>query len=79
MRAQQQISLERNRLRIGTRERVLIEELRGEGNAVGRSAAEAPDTDGLIFVTGAEAAQIGTFVNVRLVEAQPYDLIGVME
>lgn len=77
MRAQQAISLGRNRLRLNTVEKVLVEKLLGDGRAVGRSAAEAPDTDGVITFTGACERDIGEFVNVRLTGAEIYDLTGV--
>lgn len=77
MRAQQAISLGRNRLRLNTVEKVLVEKLLGDGRAVGRSAAEAPDTDGVITFTGACERDIGEFVNVRLTGADIYDLTGV--
>ena len=77
MRAQQTISLKRNRLRLNTVERVLVEKLLGDGRAVGRSAAEAPDTDGVITFTGACERNTGEFVNVRLTGAEIYDLTGV--
>lgn len=77
MRAQQAISLKRNRLRLNTTEKVLVEKLLGDGRAVGRSAAEAPDTDGVITFTGACERDIGEFVNVRLTGAEIYDLTGV--
>ena len=92
---QQEISLERNRLRVGTTERMLVEVLRDDGTAVGRSAAEAPEIDGLILTkplanlvnkgvagsmaTGIEGVEIGEFVNVRITDAEPYDLWGVIE
>lgn len=78
MRAQQEIALERNRLRIGTTERVLVEELRGD-LAIGRSAAEAPETDGLIELTYETKPEIGEFVTARVTDAKPYDLVGVIE
>lgn len=79
MLVQQEISLERNRLRIGTVEQVLVEELREDGTALGRSPAEAPETDGLIEIANAQSADIGEFVTVRIKDAKPYDLVGVME
>lgn len=78
MRAQQAISLERNRLRIGAREKVLVEELRQGGKAIGRTAAEAPETDGLVELTHAQNAALGEFVTAEITDAKPYDLIGVM-
>jgi len=77
MRAQQEISLRRNELRVGTVEKVLVEEVQSDGRAVGRSACEAPDTDGVIYLTGADENNIGTFVNVRITAADTYDLTGV--
>ena len=75
MRAQQEISLRRNLLRVGTVEKVLVESVSGD-EGVGRSAAEAPDTDGEIRVTGVEEGDIGTFITVRITEADIYDLRG---
>ena len=83
MLCQQEISLARNQLRVGTVEKVLIESIQeenGEGRSfVGRSAMEAPETDGLIMITGEPNADIGEFVNVRITRAEHYDLWGVME
>ena len=76
MTAQQAISLERNRLRIGRRERVLVESVDVDGMAVARSAAEAPETDGVIRVSGACEADIGCFVTARITGADTYDLTG---
>ena len=82
MRAQQAISLKRNELRLETVEKVLIEsvqydEATGEPYGIGRSAQEAPDTDGEIRVLGADENDIGEFITVRIVEADVYDLTGV--
>ena len=82
MRAQQAISLGRNQLRVGTTEKVLIENVQyddetGEPVGIGRSAQEAPDTDGEIRVTGADENDIGEFITVRITDADVYDLMGV--
>ena len=82
MRAQQAISLKRNQLRVDTVEKVLIESVEydgetGEPVGIGRSCQEAPDTDGEIRVYGADENDIGTFITVRLTEADVYDLMGV--
>ena len=76
MTAQQAISLERNRLRVGNEERVLVESVGADGLAVARSAAEAPETDGVIRVSGACEADIGCFVTARITGADTYDLTG---
>ena len=82
MRAQQAISLKRNELRLDTVEKVLIENVQyddetGEPVGIGRSAQEAPDTDGEIRVIGADENDIGEFITVRITEADVYDLTGV--
>ena len=74
MRAQQAISLKRNELRLDTVEKVLIESVQyddetGEPVGIGRSAQEAPDTDGEIRVIGADENDIGEFITVRITEA----------
>ncbi|MCL1854936.1 MAG: 30S ribosomal protein S12 methylthiotransferase RimO [Clostridia bacterium] len=78
MQAQQVISLERNRLRIGRVEKVLVEELMDSGMAIGRTEGEAPEIDGLVRISGASEAAIGEFITVRITGAEPYDLLGVM-
>ena len=78
MTLQQAISLERNRLRVGSEERVLVESIREDGAAVARSAAEAPDSDGLLYLTGAAGLSPGDFVMARITDAQTYDLSGVI-
>jgi ribosomal protein S12 methylthiotransferase len=78
MRTQQTISLERNRLRVGRVEKVLVEALRGEGQALGRTEGEAPEIDGLVYISNAKGAAMGEFVSVRITDANPYDLQGVM-
>jgi ribosomal protein S12 methylthiotransferase len=78
MTLQQAISLERNRLRVGGTERVLVESIREDGVAVARSAAEAPDSDGLLYLTGAAGLAPGDFARARITDAQTYDLSGVI-
>ncbi len=76
MTRQQAISLHRNELRVGTVEKVLIESI-SEGIARGRSAWEAPETDGNILFPCDDDSLIGEFVTVKLTKALPYDLEGV--
>ena len=74
---QAEISLDVNRGFVGERMRVLIEgEDEETGAAVGRSYRDAPDVDGEVIVTG-EAAEPGTFVDVRITDAEEHDLRGV--
>ncbi|MDD3409227.1 MAG: MiaB/RimO family radical SAM methylthiotransferase, partial [Eubacteriales bacterium] len=77
MTAQQQISLERNRLRVGQTEKVLVESVGEDGVAVARSAAEAPETDGVIYVRDAQSARPGEFMTAHIERADVYDLWAV--
>lgn len=72
--AQQQISLRRNQMRIGNTEKVLVESVDGMGGGIGRSASEAPDTDGIIKLQGVTEEDLGNFVTARIVDAEHYDL-----
>lgn len=76
MTLQHDISLARNRERVGTTCRVLVEKRRG-GRYVGRSEFEAPETDGSIYFGSQEPCEIGSFVTVRITGARAYDLMGV--
>jgi len=74
MRLQAQISLEQNRLRIGSTETLLVTGRAG-GRYLARSQWEAPDSDGLIaFPNPRGQAKEGEFVRVRMTGAQDYDL-----
>ena len=76
MQLQQGVSLKRNEARIGREELVLIESIRADGLAEGRSEAEAPETDGSILVSGASEEDIGQFIRVRYTNAMTYDILG---
>lgn len=75
---QQEISLARNRLRIGQTERALVESVREDGVAVARTQAEAPDSDGLLYLQNGGDLTPGTFVTARITDADIYDLTGVI-
>lgn len=71
---QQQISLERNQSRIGSIQRVLVTGVKGS-TAFGRSAWEAPDSDGLIAIKGASHLSEGQFIKAEITGASAYDLV----
>jgi ribosomal protein S12 methylthiotransferase len=80
MELQQQTAFARNEAQIGrTIDVILDQPVEGEKNVwLGRGAADAPDVDGLIFVTGdRHRLQAGDIVPVEIVATQDYDLIGV--
>ena len=79
MTLQQEISLKRNRERIGSAEQVLVTDTDGRGNVLGRSSREAPETDGEIYVScGGAMPEPGQFIPVRIESADTYDLRGTM-
>ena len=69
---QQAISAARLERKIGTEIEVLIDEVDDEG-AVARSAADAPEIDGSVFIAGT-GMQPGDKIRVRVVDADEYDL-----
>ena len=80
MTMQSAISLKRNQARVGTTEKVLVTDISEDGFILGRSHREAPETDGEILFTrkGKPVPAIGTFVNVKITQADTYDLMGEM-
>ena len=79
MTRQRDLSLEANLDRVGTRTKLLVDELTpGEPghDAVGRTQGQAPEVDGRTFVTGAGGTRAGDIVEVEIVEADDYDLSG---
>lgn len=74
MMLQQKISLERNRELIGKTMEVLIESVE-DGKGVGRTYRDAPEIDGIISIADC-SAQPGEFVNVKVNDADEYDLAG---
>ena len=78
MRQQAEISLTRNRKRIGSETEVLVEGRREDGTVLARSYAEAPDeADGWILLPPDPARKAGTYHRVLLTDAEEYDLTGV--
>jgi len=77
MRTQARVSFKRNRALIDTIEPVIIEGYSEETELLlkGRSSRQAPDIDGMVYVT-AGTANIGEIVNVRITDSSDYDLIG---
>ncbi len=75
MSAQQAISLELNRRRIGQRLKVLID--RKEDNAYfGRTAHDAPEIDHEVIVDGNAPVYEGRFADIHIDDAYEYDLTG---
>lgn len=77
MRAQKKISKAFNKSRIGSICEVLVEGQEDNGLYYGRSQWEAPETDGKVYIKLADGLEIGSFVNVQIVDAEDYDVTGV--
>jgi ribosomal protein S12 methylthiotransferase len=74
---QQEIMLQKNRLRLGHQYKAIVEGVADDGIFYyGRTYAEAPDIDGLVYFTSPEPLQAGEFVEVRILNTDDYDLIG---
>ncbi len=73
MRKAADISASRLAGRIGQRCQVLIDAVE-DGVAIGRSAGEAPEIDGVIRIKRAGKLQVGEFATVELSAADTYDL-----
>ncbi|MFZ5538507.1 MAG: 30S ribosomal protein S12 methylthiotransferase RimO [Pseudomonadota bacterium] len=76
MAVQAEISRARLARRVGTVQRVLIDDVEPRG-AVGRSSAEAPEIDGVVHVKTRRKLVVGEFVDVRITAAEDHDLHGV--
>lgn len=74
METQQPISRMRNERRVGQIVEVLVEGTQ-DGRIYGRSYAEAPDVDGKVYIERAAALQPGSYVPVRMIRAEEYDMI----
>ncbi len=76
MELQQEISLSVNASKVGADMKVLVESEQ-EDYYVGRSQYDSPEVDPEVLIRKAEGQpmKIGQFYNVRIVEAEPYELI----
>lgn len=73
MELQQQVSIRKLARRVGKEMMVLIDEVDEEG-ATGRSFADAPEIDGLVYLNGETSLKPGDMVKVRIDESDEYDL-----
>lgn len=77
MEVQSRISAERLARKIGQTLPVIIDECEDEdGVAIGRTTADAPEIDGIIYVTTDDHLNPGDIVNVRVTANEEYDLVG---
>jgi ribosomal protein S12 methylthiotransferase len=75
----EELSAERMKRKVGKTLKVLVDELSNEGG-VGRTAADAPEIDGVVYIEPAKKAskryKAGDFVSVKITGADGHDLWG---
>ena len=77
MAAQMEISEEIFYEKRGRVYEVVVEEVAEDGKIyVGRTAYDAPEIDGVVYIHTDQALEIGTFIKVKITDALEYDLIG---
>ncbi|MEE2879315.1 MAG: 30S ribosomal protein S12 methylthiotransferase RimO [Pseudomonadota bacterium] len=75
MALQAEISAERAASQIGTVQDIIIDGPSDEpGEMLGRSKADAPEIDGVVYLEGGENLSPGEIVSVRVTDADEYDL-----
>lgn len=75
MSLQQAISTRKLAQKVGKVMQVLIDEVDEEG-AIGRSSADAPEIDGVVYLNGETSLTPGQMVNVTVTHSDEYDLWG---
>ena len=77
MAAQQPVAFERNQAQLGKRTDIILDQpVEGEHNVwIGRSEADAPDVDGVIYVSGGNTGlRAGDIVRCEIAASHGYDL-----
>ena len=71
---QEEISAGKLAKKVGNTMQVLVDDIDEEGS-VARSAADAPEIDGLVYINGVQL-EVGEFVTVRITDSDEHDLWG---
>ncbi len=75
---QEDISTRRLEAKIGRRLPVLVDEVDDEG-AIARTQGDAPEIDGLVYVTDGQDLSVGDLVEVSITDCDVHDLYAVLE
>jgi ribosomal protein S12 methylthiotransferase len=75
MAVQERISTERLKRKVGQELTVLVDEITDEG-VIARSAADAPEIDGIVHVARSKKVKAGEFAQVRVTRSDAHDLYG---
>ncbi|GHU50955.1 ribosomal protein S12 methylthiotransferase RimO [Clostridia bacterium] len=76
MLAQQSVSGEILRGKVGTTQKVLVESIRADGKYVGRTYADCPELDGNVIFSSDRTLCVGDFEYVKICASDFYDLFG---
>ena len=71
MQVQARISRARLKAKIGSMQKVLV-----DAAGVGRSSADAPEIDGLVYFEKTPEVKTGQFVDIRIERSDAHDLHG---
>ena len=74
---QEDISTRRLEQRIGQTIEVLVDDVDDEG-AIARSSADAPEIDGVVYVTDGHELEIGQFATVTVTDCDVHDLFATL-
>ena len=77
LRHQEDISTQRLEKKIGRRIEVLVDEIDEDG-AIARSQGDAPDIDGLVYITDGHDLEIGEFAEVSVIDCDVHDLYATL-
>jgi ribosomal protein S12 methylthiotransferase len=77
LRHQEDISTVRLEARIGRRIEVLVDEIDEDG-AIARSQGDAPDIDGLVYITDGHDLDVGDFAEITVTDCDVHDLYGTL-
>ncbi|MBW2569045.1 MAG: 30S ribosomal protein S12 methylthiotransferase RimO [Deltaproteobacteria bacterium] len=72
---QAKISLKNNSKQIGRTVKVLVEEKQEDNIFCGRTAFQAPEVDGIIYINSGQI-KTGCFADIKITDAYEYDLVG---
>jgi ribosomal protein S12 methylthiotransferase len=76
METQAEISAAKLERKIGRELTVLVDEITDDGTALARSAADAPEIDGVVIIEDGAGLEVGEFATVRITDAGEHDLWG---
>ena len=74
MQLQEDISADKLTRKVGRTLTVLIDEVTSEGEAIGRSSADAPEIDGVVIIEDGKSLEVGQFAEVRVTDSGEHDL-----